>query len=172
MFTITQTHTHTQQYFKCPFWVENSIGNTRVGKLIIAFLSIVINVCRYANFTWFYFVQSFLKFTSLPFAFDLLYFTASTIRLSWKCVRESDICDARAANKNCMERANERESMQISCDFWSFLVVVLASRIYRKEKERESASARPTEQLFGSVASYCKIQLDLICLFEIWKFYI
>lgn len=41
---FTHSHTHTQKYFKCPFSVENLIGNTRVGKLIIVFLSIAINV--------------------------------------------------------------------------------------------------------------------------------
>lgn len=139
MFTHTHEYTHTQQYFKFPFWVENSIGNTRVGKLIIVFLSIAINVCRYANFTWFYFVQYFLKFTSLSLAFDLLYFTVSTHFVCHQNAWESDIFDARAANKNCMKRANKRESKQISCDFRSFLVVVLASRIYRKERERVRA---------------------------------
>lgn len=136
------THSHTQKYSKCPFSVENSIGNTRVGKLIIVFLSIAINVYRYGNFTCFNLVQYFLKFTSLSFAFDLLYFLLLPLRLSSKCVRERDICDARAANKNCTKRANMRESTQISCDFRSFLVVVLASRIYRKERVRVRVQGR------------------------------
>lgn len=130
------THSHTQKYSKCPFSVENSIGNTRVGKLIIVFLSNAINVCIYTYFISFYFVQYFLKFTSLSFAFGSLYFLLLPLRLSSKCVRERDICDARAANKNCTKRALTRESMQISCDFRSFLVVVLPSRIYRKEREK------------------------------------
>lgn len=156
---FTYTHTQTQQYFKCTFSDENSIGNTRVGKLIIVFLSIAINVCRYANFTWFYFVQYFLKFTSLSFAFDLLYFLLLPLRLSSKCVRERDICDARAANKNCMKRANYRESTQISCDFRSFLVVVLPSRIYRKEKERVRARVQ------GRLNS-CLVALPVIAKFN------
>lgn len=57
----TRAHTHTQTP-QCTLWVWPVLSwkfnwQHAVGKVIIVFLSIAINVCRYANFALFYFMQ-------------------------------------------------------------------------------------------------------------------
>lgn len=144
----TRAHTHTQTP-QCTLWVWPVLSwkfnwQHAVGKVIIVFLSIAINVCRYANFALFYFMQySFLNSLRCVLYFCFTLFSCFHL-IRHQNAWETDICDARAFNKNCRERVNEREreSGWISCDFWVFLVVVLANRIYRRELkwERESNS--------------------------------
>lgn len=145
------THSHTQKYFKCPFSVENSIGNTRVGKLIIVFLSIAINVYRYGNFTCFNLVQYFLKFTSLSFAFDLLYFLLLPVRLSsnaWESVTFATHAPPirTARREQTWERACK--SAVIFGHFWW----LFCQAGFTGKRKSESAIARPAEQLCGSAA--------------------
>lgn len=144
VYTHTRIHTHTQQYFKCPFWVENSIGNTRVGKLIIVFLSIAINVCRYANFTLFYFVQYFLKFTSLSLAFDLLYFTVSTTSFVINMREISLTFSTHALPIRTAWREQTREkALKSAVIFFRFGGCFGKQDLQERERESESASARP-----------------------------